>query len=98
MSHRSSPIPLIDRDTPNMSAKEPTFQQLLKNDHVDLEASNDAHLMNSDVESFAWQGITVTIKDRETKQMKAILNNIDGIVKAGKTTLSIPTCFQCPDC
>lgn len=83
-----------------MSAKEPDFQQLLpENDHhVDLEARNDAHLMNNDVNSFAWQGITVTVKDRETKQMKAILHNIDGIVEAGKTSLSVPTGCQCSKC
>jgi hypothetical protein len=52
---------------------------------VDIErkAVGEAHLRNTTVHNFSWKGITVTVKDRDTKQPKAILDNIDGIVKAG---------------
>lgn len=35
------------------------------------------------VGSLSWRGLKVTVKDRATKQMKVLVNNIDGIVKAG---------------
>jgi hypothetical protein len=52
---------------------------------VDIEqkAGDEAHLQNTTVHNFSWKGVTVTVKDRITKQPKAILDNIDGIVKAG---------------
>ena len=54
---------------------------------VDIEqkAVDDAHLMNDTVHDFVWQGVTVTVKDFKTKQPKAILENVDGIVKAGRS-------------
>lgn len=53
---------------------------------VDIEqkAVDDAHLMNNTVQDFVWQGVTVTVKDFKTKEPKAILDNVDGIVKAGR--------------
>jgi hypothetical protein len=53
---------------------------------VDIEqtAVDDAHLMNDTVQDFVWQGVTVTVKDFKTKEPKAILDNVDGIVKAGR--------------
>jgi hypothetical protein len=51
----------------------------------DVEKTGDyAHLTNTAIRSYAWEGVTVTVKDRETKQPKAILSNINGIVKGGK--------------
>jgi hypothetical protein len=51
---------------------------------VEQKAGDDTSLKNDTVRSFAWQGITVTIKDRKTKEPKAILANVDGYVEAGK--------------
>jgi hypothetical protein len=50
----------------------------------DVEKNGDyAQLTNTTIRSYAWEAVTVTIKDRETKQPKAILSNINGIVKSG---------------
>jgi NAD(P)H-hydrate repair Nnr-like enzyme with NAD(P)H-hydrate epimerase domain len=54
--------------------------------NVDIEnkAVEEAHLENTTVHNFSWEGITVTVKDRQTKQPKAILDGISGVVRAGK--------------
>jgi len=56
---------------------------------VDIEqkAVDDAHLMNNTVRNFAWQGITVVVKDHKTKKPKAILENVDGFVEAGTSPI-----------
>jgi hypothetical protein len=46
----------------------------------------DVHLQNTTVSSFAWQDVTVTVKDHKTKQPKVILQNVNGIIKAGMLT------------
>src|SRR5690349_5103409 len=53
--------------------------------NVDVERGStaDAHLLNTTVHSFAWKGITVTVKDRETKLPKTLVDNAHGIVEAG---------------
>lgn len=43
-----------------------------------------AHLTNETVHSFSWDNVTVTVKDRATKQPLTILSNVNGIVKAGE--------------
>ncbi|KAF3483944.1 uncharacterized protein GIQ15_03268 [Arthroderma uncinatum] len=52
----------------------------------DLEANGDEHpfLMNATVDHFSWKSVTVTVKDRETKQPKAILSNASGYVNKGE--------------
>jgi hypothetical protein len=50
---------------------------------VEQKVVDEAHLQNTTVNNFIWQGITVTVKDRKTGQPKVILNGIDGAVKAG---------------
>ncbi|KFY01976.1 hypothetical protein V490_00706 [Pseudogymnoascus sp. VKM F-3557] len=51
----------------------------------DLERRpTDAHLRNTTVKNFAWQDINVTVKDTKTKQAKALLHNVSGIVNAGE--------------
>jgi hypothetical protein len=52
---------------------------------VDVEQKpvDEAHLQNTTVHSFTWQGVRVTVKDRKTKQPKVILDGINGSVKAG---------------
>lgn len=51
----------------------------------DLEktAGDYAHLTNTSVQSFGWEGITVNVKDRATKKPKTILQDVNGFVKAG---------------
>ncbi|KAG9239110.1 P-loop containing nucleoside triphosphate hydrolase protein [Amylocarpus encephaloides] len=59
----------------------------VKLDTFSTDVENDAgsdDLMNSSVQSFLWNRITVTVKDRETKQPKLLLDSIDGVVKAGE--------------
>jgi hypothetical protein len=51
----------------------------------DVEKAGDyAHLTNVTVQSFAWENVTVTVKDRSSGKLKTILNDCFGIVKAGK--------------
>lgn len=54
--------------------------------NVDIEqkASDEAHLLNNTVRNFIWQDVTVTVNDNKTGKPKAILDNVEGIVKAGK--------------
>lgn len=50
----------------------------------DLE-QNDGHnfLMNNSVQSFSWNDLTVTVKDRRTKQPRNLIENINGSVQQG---------------
>ncbi|KAF5714965.1 ATP-binding protein cassette [Fusarium mundagurra] len=58
----------------------------------DLDKSMDSeqrpvaekHLLNTTIKNFTWSNVTVTVKDRETKQPKAIVDNVEGIVEAGE--------------
>ncbi|KAI7261954.1 putative ABC transporter [Hortaea werneckii] len=43
-----------------------------------------AQLTNTNIRSFGWKGVTVTVKDRQTQQPKNILSDINGIVKSGE--------------
>ncbi|KAF2729433.1 putative ABC transporter [Polyplosphaeria fusca] len=52
---------------------------------VEKDAGADyAHLTNTSIQSFSWENVTVTVKDRQTKQPKDILSGITGNVKAGE--------------
>ncbi|KAF1851047.1 ATP-binding cassette transporter-like protein [Cucurbitaria berberidis CBS 394.84] len=46
--------------------------------------SDYAHLTNNTVHSFSWDNITVTVKDRSSKQPLDILSSINGRVEAGE--------------
>ncbi|ROW12376.1 hypothetical protein VMCG_00091 [Cytospora schulzeri] len=54
--------------------------------HLDIEkhAMAEAHLKNTTVHNISWRGINVTVKDRETKQQKVIVDNVEGYVEAGE--------------
>ena len=55
-------------------------------DHADVEKDaglDYAHLTNTTIKSFGWENISVTVKDRHSKQPKDILSNINGFVKPG---------------
>lgn len=43
-----------------------------------------AQLTNTNIRSFGWKGVTVTVKDRQTQQPKNLLNEVNGLVKAGE--------------
>lgn len=53
---------------------------------VDIEKSviDDAHLINNTVRNFVWSDVTVTVKDRQTKEPKNILDKVSGYVEAGE--------------
>ncbi|EEU43207.1 uncharacterized protein NECHADRAFT_95486 [Fusarium vanettenii 77-13-4] len=53
---------------------------------MDLEERPVAekHLLNTTVKNLTWRGVTVTVKDRETKEPKAIVDNVEGVVEAGE--------------
>ena len=46
--------------------------------------SDYAHLTNDEVKSFSWEDVTVTVKDRTSKQPIDLLSNVSGIVEAGE--------------
>jgi hypothetical protein len=52
---------------------------------VDVEqgAVSEAHLMNTTIRNFTWHDVTVTVKDRQTKTPKNIVENAFGVVEAG---------------
>ncbi|KAK0646654.1 P-loop containing nucleoside triphosphate hydrolase protein [Cercophora newfieldiana] len=51
---------------------------------VERHAVAEAHLRNTTIRNISWKGVTVTVKDRETKLPKTILENVEGIVEAGE--------------
>lgn len=53
---------------------------------MDLEQRPVAekHLLNTTVKNLTWRGVTVTVKDRESTELKPIVNNVEGVVEAGK--------------
>jgi hypothetical protein len=50
----------------------------------DAASQDYAHLMNESVHSISWNNITVTVKDRATKEPLDILSGINGHVEAGE--------------
>ncbi|KAK1756149.1 P-loop containing nucleoside triphosphate hydrolase protein [Echria macrotheca] len=67
--------------TPSGSVKE-TYDK--GNLDVEQHAVAEAHLKNTTIRNLTWKGVTVTVKDRETKLPKAIVENVEGIVEAGE--------------
>ncbi|KAF1969337.1 ATP-binding cassette transporter-like protein [Bimuria novae-zelandiae CBS 107.79] len=52
---------------------------------VEKDAINDqAYFSNETVNSFSWSDVTVTVKDRRTKQPLRILSDVCGFLKAGE--------------
>ncbi|ESZ90228.1 hypothetical protein SBOR_9382 [Sclerotinia borealis F-4128] len=54
------------------------------NTDVERSAVDDTHLKNTTVRNFVWKDVTVTVKDNKTKQPKAILDGVSGVVEAGE--------------
>lgn len=61
---------------------------LSSNQSVDVEkdavGGDYTHLTNRTVRNFSWSNVTVTVKDRATKQPLHLLEDITGIVEAGE--------------
>ncbi|RAL67085.1 hypothetical protein DID88_007865 [Monilinia fructigena] len=52
---------------------------------TDIEQSAaDTNLQNTTVQNFIWKDVAVTVKDSKTKEPKAILDDVSGIVEAGE--------------
>lgn len=49
----------------------------------DVEMNDGRFLMNHSVKSFSWRGLTVTVKDRETKKARDLICDIGGDVQQG---------------
>jgi hypothetical protein len=60
-----------------MSTSNPSIED------VEKGATDYAHLTNTTVHNFSWEDVTVSVKDRKTKQPLDILSGVDGIVEAG---------------
>ncbi|KAH7032565.1 putative ABC transporter [Microdochium trichocladiopsis] len=43
-----------------------------------------AQLTNMDIRSFGWRGVSVCVNDRQSKQPKEILSDVNGFVRAGE--------------
>jgi hypothetical protein len=52
--------------------------------HAELESGCRDHFHNESIRSFLWTGVTVNVKDRNSKKDKVILSNVDGMVKEGE--------------
>jgi hypothetical protein len=51
---------------------------------IEQQAATESHLMNTTIHNISWKNVTVKVQDRETKLPKAIVDGVDGIVRAGK--------------
>lgn len=51
----------------------------------DIEKGADyAQLVNDSVQSLSWENVTVTVKDRATKESLEILSGVSGSTQAGE--------------
>lgn len=72
-------------DLNNMSSKENSAASV----DVEQKALDDSQLQNTTIKHFAWQDVTVTVKDRTSKDQKTILDRVSGVVKAGRSPYCI---------
>lgn len=49
----------------------------------DLEKNDHQFLINHTVQEFSWSGLTVTVKDRQTKQVRDLINDVSGSTLQG---------------
>jgi ABC-type uncharacterized transport system YnjBCD ATPase subunit len=74
-------------ETVNFKEEQQNVRQLSKTSSFthDVEKNGDySQLSNEAVKNFAWENITVTVKDRQTGNQKAILKDSFGAVQAGE--------------
>lgn len=56
----------------------------------DLERNEkNQFLMNHTVQDFSWSGLTVTVKDRETKNARDLICDVSGSIQQGKTWFTL---------
>ena len=77
-------VPWTLADTVAMSTANPSIEDVEKGAVADY-----AHLTNTTVHSFSWENVTVTVKDRKTKQPLEILSDVNGVVEAGMSSSSL---------
>jgi ABC-type multidrug transport system ATPase subunit len=51
---------------------------------IEKGSTDYAHLTNKTVHSFSWEDVTVTVKDRASKQPLDILSGVNGMIEAGE--------------
>ena len=59
------------------------IQEYASKEDLELNPVPSAHLQNEFVQSFAWKQMSVTVKDRVTKDEKFILTDADGLMRGG---------------
>ncbi|KHO00654.1 ABC-2 type transporter [Metarhizium album ARSEF 1941] len=64
--------------------KSQSSQAASKTEDPEQQFAADGHLDNSTVKNITWSGVTVTVKDRETKVAKRIVDDAAGAVQAGE--------------
>jgi hypothetical protein len=52
-------------------------------------------LMNHSVKNFSWSGLTVTVKDRQTKKARDLINDISGDVQQGTFSYLQESLIRC---
>ena len=52
-------------------------------DTLDLERNDHQFLMNNTVQSFTWDNLTVTVKDRRTKEPRNLIEGCSGTAHHG---------------
>lgn len=67
----------------NCSEGEPSVKETPYRD-IEQHATSEDLLRNTTVRHISWSGVTVTVKDRETRQPKVIVDNVEGYVEAGE--------------
>jgi hypothetical protein len=83
---------MSERTVPSTMEEVKFYKTARDNFNIDIEQNtvDGTQLMNNTVSSFTWKNITVTVKDHKTKEPKAILDGVNGIVEAGM----LPTCLE----
>ncbi len=51
---------------------------------VERHAQDTSYLNNTVVKSLTWSGVTVTVKDHQSKKPKTLLGDVSGHVSAGE--------------
>lgn len=72
--------------TPTVCCSSRGDSALKESKDIDVErhAATEAYLRNTTVKNISWHDITVTVKDRETKQPKVVVDKVEGYVEAGQ--------------
>jgi len=76
--------------SPKASIVHKNLQQDAYGVDIEQKVLDDAHLLNNTIRNFLWSGVTVTVKDHESKRPKAILDSVSGFVQAGRLKFSVP--------